>query len=98
MAEIDDEEFDDFLGKIDDVNALIQGLKDGTVDPKALDKKDEKIRKEQEAKEARREAKKREAEAKAAAAAAEVKRREQLREDNKEKLEELKQNLSLIHI
>ena len=44
----DEDEFSDFLSKVEDVNSIVQGLKDGTVDPASLDlvKKEEKIEKE----------------------------------------------------
>ena len=37
-VDYDEDEFGDFLSKIEDVNKLVSGLKDGTVDPKDLDK------------------------------------------------------------
>ena len=88
----DEEEFGDFLSKVEDVNALVQGLRDGTVDPSSLDivKKEEKLEKEQAAKEAKRVAQKAEQEKKIAEAKAEAQRKAEFREANKEKLEELK--------
>ena len=91
----DDGEFQDFLSKVDDINATIKGLKDGTIDVDVLNKKEEKLLKAQKEKEAKREAAKKAAEEKAAAAAAERKRREEFREQNREKLEELKQDYYL---
>ena len=96
-GDYDEEEFGDFLSKIEDVNKMVQGLKDGTVDPNELDvlKKEDKLKAEYAAADAKREAKKAkekaDAEAKQAERAAEVKRRAEYKEQNKEKLEELKQ-------
>ena len=96
-VDYDEDEFGDFLSKIEDVNKLVSGLKDGTVDPDDidLDKKEKKFQKEQAERDARMAAKKAEQEAKVAAAVAERKRKEEFREANKEKLEELKQNYYL---
>ena len=93
----DEDEFNDFLGKIEDVDSIIKGLAAGTVEPESLDvyKQEEKLKKEYAAKEAKKAKAKAEAEAKAAAAAAERQKKEEFREANKEKLEELKQNYYL---
>ena len=94
-GQMDEEDFESFLSQIDEVNATIQGLKDGRIDADDLNKKEQKISKAQAEKEAKREAAKREQQAKAEAAAAERKRREEFREQNREKLEELKENYYL---
>ena len=67
----DDDEYADFLKRVEDVGATIKGLKDGTVDVSQLDAKEAKAKKEEADRQARRDAKKREAEEKAAAAAEE---------------------------
>lgn len=99
MAAIDDGEFDDFLSKIDQVNATIKGLKDGTIDAKELDIKEDKIQREMrekdEARARRKAAAKKEAEEKRAQALKERAEREAFREANKDKLDELKQQYYL---
>ena len=99
-ANYDEDDFNDFLAQVEDVNKTILGLKDGSLDVNdiTVDKvseKQEKIAKEQAAKEAKRAKARAEAEAKAKAAADERARLEQLKEDNKEKLQELKESYYL---
>ena len=93
----DEDEFGDFMSKVDDVTRLVEGLKDGTVDPKEIDvfKEEDKLQKEYAAREAKKAAKRAEEEAKVQAAVEERKRREEFREANRDKLEELKQNYYL---
>ena len=65
MAALEDGEFDDFLAKVNEVNNTIKGLKDGTVDVKDIDFKEDKMMKEMrekdEARAARKAAKEKEA-------------------------------------
>ena len=77
------------------MNATIQGLKDGTVDTSKIDAKEEKYKKEHAAKEAKKAAAKAEAEAKMRAKVEERKRLDDYKEQNREKLEELKENYYL---
>ena len=99
MAALEDGEFDDFLAKVNEVNNTIKGLKDGTVDVKDIDFKEDKMMKEMrekdEARAARKAAKEKEAAEKRAQAEKERLEREKFREENKEKLEELKEQYYL---
>ena len=91
----DDDEYADFLKRVEDVGATIKGLKDGTVDVSQLDAKEAKAKKEEADRQARRDAKKREAEEKAAASREAARKHEELKEANREKIEELKQDYYL---
>ena len=91
----DDDEYADFLKRVEDVGATIKGLKDGTVDVSQLDAKEAKAKKEKADRQARRDAKKREAEEKAAASREAARKHEELKEANREKIEELKQDYYL---
>ena len=90
-----DDEFDDFLARVDDVEKTLAGLKSGEIDPYSLDPKIDQVTKEQSELEARRARKKAEAEAKAREAAEERRRKEEYREAHKEELEQLKQDYYL---
>ena len=90
-----DDEFDDFLARVDDVEKTLAGLKSGDIDPYSLDPKIDQVTKEQSELEARRARKKAEAEAKAREAAEERRRKEEYREAHKEELEQLKQDYYL---
>ena len=94
----DDEEFADFLGKVEDVHATIKGLKDGSLGPdwiQEMDAKEAKLKADLAAKEAKKSKQKEEQEAKVAARIAERKRMEEYKEANKDKLQELKENYYL---
>ena len=91
----DDDEYADFLKRVEDVGATIKGLKDGTVDVSQLDAKEAKAQKEEADRQARRDAKKREAEEKATASREAARKMAELKEANREKIEELKQDYYL---
>jgi len=95
----DEEDFSDFLSKVEDINKTIKGLTDGSIDIDQLDKvaaeKEEKIRKETAAKEAKRAAKRAEEQAKIQKKVDERKRLDEAKEANREKLQELKESYYL---
>lgn len=95
----DEEDFSDFLSKVEDINKTIKGLTDGSIDIDQLDKvaveKEEKIRKETAAKEAKRAAKRAEEQAKIQKRVDERKRLDEAKEANREKLQELKESYYL---
>ncbi|KAL1520073.1 hypothetical protein AB1Y20_023548 [Prymnesium parvum] len=98
MAVPDEEEFDDFLSKVNDVEATIKGLMSGEVSLEELEKKEQKIKKVDEAAERRRKERERqqaEAEAKAKQQAEARAAQEEWKEKNRDKLEELKRDYYL---
>lgn len=86
----DDEDFDDFMAQVDEVNKVVQGLKDGTIDPRESERKDEKLAKERSAKAAAKEAAEAKAKAAAEARAEEKRKKEEYKEEHREELEKLK--------
>jgi hypothetical protein len=91
----DDDEYADFLKRVEDVGATIKGLQDGTVEVSQLDAREAKINKEESDRQARRDAKKREAEEKVAARQEAARKMVELKEANRDKIEELKQDYYL---
>lgn len=95
MVNYDDDEFAEFMSRVEEVSATIEGLKTGTVDAKSLIFEDEK-REREERERAERKARK----AEEARAAVEVRkqaaeRHERLRDEKKDELEALKRDYYL---
>ena len=99
MVAPDIEEFDDFLKKVNDVDAAIKGLVSGDLSVEELDKKavmlDIKQDEEREKRKRAKEAKEAEAKAKAKELADKRAAQEEWKEQNREKLEQLKQDYYL---
>merc|ERR1719446_380188 len=90
MVVIDDE-YDEFLSRVEDVSKTIEDLKSGKLDPKELDRKEEQAAKEAAEAKARRESKQREAEEKVRQRQEEARKHQELRDANRDKIEELKE-------
>eukprot|EP00316_Scyphosphaera_apsteinii_P010181 CAMPEP_0119321800 /NCGR_PEP_ID=MMETSP1333-20130426/56473_1 /TAXON_ID=418940 /ORGANISM="Scyphosphaera apsteinii, Strain RCC1455" /LENGTH=77 /DNA_ID=CAMNT_0007328863 /DNA_START=47 /DNA_END=277 /DNA_ORIENTATION=+ len=69
MVNYDDDDFADFMSRVDDVTATISGIKDGSIDVKAFDKKEAEAEKKAKESAALKERKRREAQEKAEAEA-----------------------------
>ena len=99
MAAPDMDEFEDFLKKVGDVDSAIKGLVSGDLSVEELDKKavmlDVKQDEEKEKRRRAKEAKEAEAAAKAKAHAEKLKAQEEWKEQNRDKLEQLKQDYYL---
>ena len=91
----DDDEFDDFMSRVNDVSSQIDLLKDGKYDFSAADKEQEKIEAKTKAAAARKQKKQDDAEAAVRKRTEELRKHEQLKEENKEKVEELKKDYYL---
>jgi len=91
----DEDDFNDFLAKIEDVNKTIAGIADGSVDVKEIDAQEEKIKRVQAEKEEKRARAQAEAEANAKAKAEERAKMQAFKDANQDKLNELKEQYYL---
>jgi hypothetical protein len=87
MGDYDDDEFSDFMSRVNDVTATIEGLKTGTVDAKALVEADEARLREDRERQAKRERKAEQARMQVEARSREAERMARLRDENKDELE-----------
>eukprot|EP00962_Isochrysis_galbana_P029028 scaffold9250_cov105-Isochrysis_galbana.AAC.2 len=85
--EEDDDDFSDFMSRVNDVTATIEGLKTGTIDAKALVEADEARLREERERQAKKERKAAEARLQAEEKRREAERMARLREEKKDELE-----------
>jgi len=87
MVNYDDDDFAEFMSRVNDVSATIEGLQSGAVDANAMVAADEARLREENAIKAKRERRTEEASLKVEARVAEADRMQRLREEKKDELE-----------